>query len=78
VNGKKAKLLRTMAGFDVNEPKSYEYVVVAKRRIVQFEADGSSNEVIKDKYMAIRQGTKQIYKRYKQAYYINKTNGRII
>lgn len=75
MNGKKAKLLRRMAGFHPSEPKEYDHVVVAKRRILQFEADGTSNEIIKDRTMAIRKGTKQVYKRYKQAYYMLKTKG---
>lgn len=75
MNQRKAKMLRKLAGFDANEPKQYENVIVAKKRFIQFNGDGSSEDIIKDRNMTLRLGLKQVYKRYKRAFYTLKTKG---
>ena len=48
---------------------------MAKRRIIQFNQDGSSEEIIKDKIQTVRVDAKAVYKRYKKAYYTLKSKG---
>lgn len=75
MNQKKAKLLRKLSGFYPNNPPEYKDYVVAKRKILQFNKDGSSEEIIKEQTQRVRTDEKAVYSRYKRAFYTLKSKG---
>jgi len=74
VNGRKAKELRRLAKYNPNSTREYDDIPVKKVKIARFNADGSVEDVIKERVVRLNKN-KQVYNKWKQAYYIAKTKG---